>query len=408
MTKFSDFIRFPGTAGPPTQQGIYALGFALRNEIVELLGKFVRVDAAQSFSGPEKTMGQENLGVKIGTDVQAYSAALTSIAGLTTVADRLPYATAADTYGVTTLTAFARTMLDDADAVALRATIGLDNVDNTSDADKPISTATQNALDLKAPLASPALTGTPTAPTAAPGTNSTQIATTAFAAAIDATIKAPTRTIVSGGTSDVAGTYNPPAGCTKIRVQLQAAGGGGGYGKSTAGNAAVGGGGGGGQWADKIIAPPAASYAYSLGANGKGGIASSSTAATAANNSTFGSGPAILTCGGGGGGGSSSATTVSGGSTFGGNGGTGASGGDLSVAGGRGGYGIVFSGSIAFSGAGGDALLGAGSFGAGDGSSPIAGSGYGAGGTGGVRTNGAQSDGADGARAVLIIDEYYD
>lgn len=31
-----------------------------------------------------------------------------------------------------------------------------------------------------APLASPALTGTPTAPTAAPGTNTTQLATTAF------------------------------------------------------------------------------------------------------------------------------------------------------------------------------------------------------------------------------------
>ena len=38
----------------------------------------------------------------------------------------------------------------------------------------------QSALDLKAPLASPALTGTPTAPTAASGTNTTQIATTAF------------------------------------------------------------------------------------------------------------------------------------------------------------------------------------------------------------------------------------
>ncbi|NIJ18475.1 hypothetical protein FHS95_000144 [Sphingomonas naasensis] len=40
------------------------------------------------------------------------------------------------------------------------------------------------ALALKAPLASPALTGTPTAPTAAPGTNSTQLATTAFVAAL--------------------------------------------------------------------------------------------------------------------------------------------------------------------------------------------------------------------------------
>ena len=37
-----------------------------------------------------------------------------------------------------------------------------------------------NALALRAPLASPALTGTPTAPTAAGGTNTTQVATTAF------------------------------------------------------------------------------------------------------------------------------------------------------------------------------------------------------------------------------------
>ena len=38
-------------------------------------------------------------------------------------------------------------------------------------------------LDKKANLASPALTGTPTAPTAAAGTNTTQLATTAFVAA---------------------------------------------------------------------------------------------------------------------------------------------------------------------------------------------------------------------------------
>ena len=41
-------------------------------------------------------------------------------------------------------------------------------------------TSLQTTLDAKAPLASPALTGTPTAPTASAGTNTTQIATTAF------------------------------------------------------------------------------------------------------------------------------------------------------------------------------------------------------------------------------------
>ncbi len=41
-----------------------------------------------------------------------------------------------------------------------KSAVGLANVDNTSDASKPISTATQSALDLKAPLASPTFTGT--------------------------------------------------------------------------------------------------------------------------------------------------------------------------------------------------------------------------------------------------------
>ena len=71
--------------------------------------------------------------------------------------------------------------------------VGLGNVNNTTDLAKPISTATQTALDLKsnasdvttslalkAPLASPTFTGTAMAPTATAGTNTTQIATTAF------------------------------------------------------------------------------------------------------------------------------------------------------------------------------------------------------------------------------------
>ena len=43
-----------------------------------------------------------------------------------------------------------------------------------------VTTGLQAALDSKAPLASPALTGVPTAPTAAANTNTTQVATTAY------------------------------------------------------------------------------------------------------------------------------------------------------------------------------------------------------------------------------------
>jgi len=76
--------------------------------------------------------------------------------------------------------------------------VGLSNVNNTTDAAKPISTATQTALDakaanadlaLKAPLASPTFTGAPILPTGtigvtqAVGNNTTALATTAFVTA---------------------------------------------------------------------------------------------------------------------------------------------------------------------------------------------------------------------------------
>lgn len=45
-----------------------------------------------------------------------------------------------------------------------KSDIGLSNVDNTSDANKPVSTATQTALDLKADINNPIFTGTVTLP----------------------------------------------------------------------------------------------------------------------------------------------------------------------------------------------------------------------------------------------------
>jgi hypothetical protein len=60
------------------------------------------------------------------------------------------------------------------------AMVGLGNVTNTSDANKPVSTAQQTAIDLKADKASPTFTGTPAAPTPTTGDSTTKIATTAF------------------------------------------------------------------------------------------------------------------------------------------------------------------------------------------------------------------------------------
>lgn len=66
-----------------------------------------------------------NLGVAIGTDVQAYDAGLDSIAALTPLSNSYLYTTGINTYATDTITAFGRSLLDDAGAAAAQATLGL-------------------------------------------------------------------------------------------------------------------------------------------------------------------------------------------------------------------------------------------------------------------------------------------
>lgn len=148
------------------------------------------------------TAADARISAAVGTSVQAYDADLGAIAGLSPSNDDILQRKA----GAWTNRTPAQVKTD---LVLVKGDVGLGNVDNTSDANKPVSTAQQTALDLKANLASPNLTGTPTAPTASANTNTTQLATTAF-------VMSQVASAVAGllefkGSTDASGNPNYPA-----------------------------------------------------------------------------------------------------------------------------------------------------------------------------------------------------
>lgn len=133
------------------------------------IGNRVRFDAAQSLDGGEQAQARENIDAAAAS--HGHDAATTSLPGFMSAADKLKLdgvATSANNYSHPTGDGNRHVPTTDAGdtskflksnavegaapdwAAVSKSDVGLGNVDNTSDANKPISDATQTALDGKA------------------------------------------------------------------------------------------------------------------------------------------------------------------------------------------------------------------------------------------------------------------
>jgi hypothetical protein len=134
---------------------------------------------------------------------QASDAELTAIAGLASAANKLPYFTGSGTASMADFTAFARTLLDDADASAMRATLGLGTAATAASTDFQASDTELTAIAglVSAADRLPYFTGSGTASLATFTTAGRALVDDADAAAQRTTLGLGTAATVNTGTS---------------------------------------------------------------------------------------------------------------------------------------------------------------------------------------------------------------
>ena len=124
------------------------------------------VDNTSDANKPVSTATQTALDLKANTSAitelaqDAVNSAIVAGTGLDKTYDDTANTITLDIDSTVATKTYADEAVSDAVAALTKSSVGLNFVDNTSDADKPVSDATQTELDLKAPLANPTFTGT--------------------------------------------------------------------------------------------------------------------------------------------------------------------------------------------------------------------------------------------------------
>ena len=107
------------------------------------------VAVADGGTGASTTSGaRTNLGLEIGSDVQAYDTELKAIAGLTSMANKGIQFTGAGSAGTFDLTNAAKTLIDDESVSAMRTTLGVDQAGTDNSTNVTLATVTDNYLSL--------------------------------------------------------------------------------------------------------------------------------------------------------------------------------------------------------------------------------------------------------------------